>query len=228
MRTLEVENLSVNIEGKPVLRDVSLALDEGDIVAVLGHNGAGKTTLLRTILGLWKARTGQVTFQGNDITQQLTSRIVRQGISMVPQLRGYFEGLTVEDNLSFGYRSDGSISRDEVFKLFPALADKRQQIVGTLSGGQRQMVAVAIALMSSPKLLMLDEPSVGLQPNLVASMMETTKTLNREFGIAIVLVEQNVHKALEVASHVFVLNQGGLAYSSPADEVGDQDIWRLL
>lgn len=228
MMILELEDLSVNIEGKPVLRNVSLAVGEGDIVAVLGHNGAGKTTLLRTILSLWKARTGRIVFQGNDILKQPTSRIVRQGISMVPQLRGYFESLTVEDNLSFGYRHDGSIGHDEVYELFPALADRKKQIVGTLSGGQRQMVAVGIALMSNPKLLLLDEPSVGLQPNLVASMIDTVNTLNREFGIAIVLVEQNVQKAIEVARQVFVLNQGKLVYSSPADEVSDQDVWQLL
>lgn len=225
---LNVEDLSVDIEGKPILRNVSLAVDEGDVVAVLGHNGAGKTTLLRTILGLWKARAGQITFQGDDIAREPTSRIVRQGISMVPQVRGYFEDLTVEDNLSFGYRSNGSIDYDVVFDLFPALAERRKQIVGTLSGGQRQMVAVSIALMSSPKLLLLDEPSVGLQPNLVASMIDTVKTLNHEFGIAIVLVEQNVQKAIEAAGKVFVLNQGKLVYSSPADEVSEQDVWQLL
>jgi branched-chain amino acid transport system ATP-binding protein len=225
---LNIRNLSVDIEGKPVLRDISLTVGEDDFIAVLGHNGAGKTTLLRTVLGLWKARTGKITFQGKDITNQPTSRIVRLGISMVPQLRGYFEDLTVEDNLSFGYRRGGSIGYDEVYELFPALADRKKQIVGTLSGGQRQMVAVAIALMSSPKLLLLDEPSVGLQPNLVASMMDVATTLNREFDIAIVLVEQNVQKAVEVARQVFILNQGELVYSSLAGEVSRQDIWQLL
>lgn len=226
--TLEIKNLSVDIEGKPILRNISLAVKERDIVAVLGHNGAGKTTLLRTILGLWKARAGRIAFQGNDIARHPTSRIVRQGISMVPQQRGYFENLTVEDNLSFGHRRNGSIGYGEVFELFPALADRKKQVVGTLSGGQRQMVAVAIALMSSPKLLLLDEPSVGLQPNLVVSMMDIIETLNHEFGIAVVLVEQNVQKAVEAARQVFVFNQGELVYSSPADEVSDQDIWQLL
>ncbi|MDP9459139.1 MAG: ABC transporter ATP-binding protein [Actinomycetota bacterium] len=225
---LRLEGVEAEVAGQPVLRGISLDVAEGEFVAVLGHNGAGKSTLLRTVLGLVPVRRGHVRFAGGDITRTPTPQVVRRGVSLVPQQRGYFENLSVADNLAFGERADGRIGLDEVYQLFPVLRERRGQPVGTMSGGQRQMVAISIALMSSPRLLMLDEPSVGLQPNLVARVMEVATQVNEEFGITVILVEQNIEKVLQVARRVVVINQGVVQLDSPVARVTADDIWQLL
>ena len=225
---LRLDAAEAEVAGQPVLRGISLEVAEGDFVAVFGHNGAGKSTLLRTILGLVPVRRGRIWFGGNDITRTSTPHIVRSGISLVPQQRGYFENLSVADNLAFGGRADGRIGLDEVYELFPVLRDRPRQLVGTMSGGQRQMVAIAIALMSNPRLLMLDEPSVGLQPNLVDRVMEVATQVNREFGITVILVEQNIEKVLQVARRVVVINQGLAQLDAPVENVTADEIWQLL
>ena len=225
--TLAIEQLSVAVDGKPVVRDVSLTVDAGSFVSIVGHNGAGKTTLLRTIMGLWRPQAGSIVYDGTPITGWSTPRIVQRGVRLVPQLRGYFATLTVDENLDFP-RRDGPIRREEVFELFPTLSERRAQVVGTMSGGERRMLAVALGLIANPRLLLLDEPSVGLQPNVVESMMLSISTANREFGVTIVLVEQNIKKVLETSGFVNVLNQGRVVYASPCEKADDDEIWRLL
>jgi ABC-type branched-subunit amino acid transport system ATPase component len=225
---LRLGDVHADVAGQPVLRGVSLELSDGEFVAVLGHNGAGKSTLLRTVLGLVPVRRGRIWFDGEDITRASTPQVVRKGVSLVPQQRGYFENLSVADNLAFGARGEGRIGLDEIYELFPVMRDRRAQLVGTMSGGQRQMVAISVALMSSPRLLMLDEPSVGLQPNLVARVMEVATQVNAEFGITVVLVEQNIEKVLQVARRVVVMNQGLVQLDAPVAEVTADRIWQLL
>ncbi len=225
---LRLAEVHAEVAGQPVLRGVSLDVADGEFVAVLGHNGAGKSTLLRTVLGLVPVRRGQIWLGGEDITRTSTPQVVRKGVSLVPQQRGYFENLSVTDNLAFGARGDGRIGLDEIYELFPILRDRRTQLVGTMSGGQRQMVAISIALMSNPRLLMLDEPSVGLQPNLVERVMEVATQVNAEFGITVVLVEQNIEKVLRVARRVVVINQGIVQLDAPVAEVTADRIWQLL
>jgi ABC-type branched-subunit amino acid transport system ATPase component len=225
---LRLDGVHAEVAGQPVLRGVSLDVTEGEFLAVFGHNGAGKSTLLRTILGLVPVRRGRIWFAGDETTHAATPQIVRKGVGLVPQQRGYFENLSVADNLAFGARTDGRIGLDEIYELFPILRERRSQLVGTMSGGQRQMVAISIALVSSPRLLMLDEPSVGLQPNLVARVMEVATQVNREFGITVVLVEQNIEKVLQVARRVVVVNQGLVQLDEPVSQVTADHIWQLL
>ncbi|MBX5469695.1 MAG: ABC transporter ATP-binding protein [Thermoleophilaceae bacterium] len=225
---LAIEDLSVDVLGKPVLRGVSAELAAGSFTASFGHNGAGKTTLLRTIMGLWRPRRGRVLLDGEDISGWPTQRIVRAGVSMVPQLRGTFDSLTVEENLGFAHRPDAKIGYDDVYRLFPVLRERRKQVVQTMSGGQRQMVAVANALMSGPRLLLLDEPSGGLAPRVVDDLLGALKSINREFGITILLVEQNVRKAASLADGVIVLNQGTVAYAGDPTAALEGDVWQLL
>lgn len=224
---LEITDVHARVGGQHVLQGLSLTVNDGEFLAILGHNGAGKSTLLRTIMGLVKAHQGAVAFENEDITRLTTPQVVRSGVSLVPQQRGYFENLSVEDNLTLAVTA-GRINLDTIYSLFPILVERKRQLVGTMSGGQRQMVAIAIALLSNPKLLMLDEPSVGLQPNLVERVMEVAAQINRDFGITVILVEQNIDKALAVAHRVAVVNRGRIALNKPTAEVESKEIWDLL
>ncbi|GAB2740138.1 ABC transporter ATP-binding protein [Nocardioides pakistanensis] len=225
---LKIDDVHADVAAQPVLQGLSLDIAPGEFVAVLGHNGAGKSTLLRALLGLTPVKSGHIHLGDRDITRLATPDIVDSGVALVPQQRGYFENLSVEDNLAFGERGDGSISRDQVLAMFPALKERMAQLVGTMSGGQRQMVAISIALMSSPRLLMLDEPSVGLQPNLVETVMRVAQQINEEFGVTVMLVEQNIEKVLQVVRRVVVINRGRVMLDEPVENVTADDIWRLL
>lgn len=225
---LRIQDVHADVAGQSVLQGLSLDIKQGEFVAVFGHNGAGKSTLLRTLLGLTHTKQGRIELNGADITRVPTPRIVESGVALVPQQRGYFENLSVADNLDFGERGDGRITREHVLEMFPALRERSGQLVGTMSGGQRQMVAISIALMSSPQLLMLDEPSVGLQPNLVDAVMRVAQQINEEFGITVILVEQNIEKVLKVVQRVVVINRGRVMLDEPVAKVGADDIWRLL
>lgn len=224
---LEVSEVHAQVGGQHVLQGLSLTIREGEFLAILGHNGAGKSTLLRTVMGLVKAQRGSLSFENQDITKLNTPQIVHSGLTLVPQQRGYFENLTVEDNLGLAVTA-GRITLDTIYELFPILVERKKQLVATMSGGQRQMVAIGIALLSNPKLLMLDEPSVGLQPNLVERVMEVAAQINRDFGITVILVEQNIDKALAVAHRVAVINRGRIALNKPTAEVESKEIWDLL
>jgi branched-chain amino acid transport system ATP-binding protein len=228
---LEVQGLEAGYGKKTVLQGVSFHVGEAEIVAILGHNGAGKSTTLRTILGLLRARAGVVRFGGQPWANGDPGENVRRGIALVPQGRGVFPDLSVLENLELGaYAHVERRARrpriDEVFQLFPILAERRTQVVGTLSGGQQQMVAVGMALMQHPKLMMLDEPSIGLAPVLVQRVLETATQINRRFGTAIVLVEQNIKTALGIASRAYVMKSGRIVLEKPAAELlAAQDSW---
>lgn len=218
---LEVEGLEAGYGKKTVLQGVSFRVDEGEVVALLGHNGAGKSTTLKTILGLLPARSGQVRFGGQVWANGDPAENVRRGIALVPQGRGVFPDLTVVENLALGAytRADrAGIDRrmNEILELFPILAERRDQIVGTMSGGQQQMVAVGTALMQQPRLMMMDEPSIGLAPVLVQRVLETAVEINRRFGTAIVLVEQNIKTALGMARRAYVMKSGRIVLEKPA------------
>ena len=209
---LEVSNLSAGYDGATVLDGVSLHVDAGETVAVVGGNGAGKTTLIRTIAGMVRATGGDVMFDGADITHLPSHRVCERGLAQVPEGRQLFASLSVEDNLRLGAmpkraRARTADSLDQVFELFPRLAERRRQLAGTLSGGEQQMAAIGRALMASPRLIMLDEPSLGLAPQMVETMFEVVAALNRQ-GLSILLVEQNVAESLELAKRGYVLENG--------------------
>jgi branched-chain amino acid transport system ATP-binding protein len=214
-----------------VLQGVSFHVDDGEVVAILGHNGAGKSTTLRAILGLLPARGGQVVLGGELWANGDPAENVRRGLALVPQGRGVFPDLTVVENLALGAYTQGAPGvraerMQDVFELFPILAERRTQRVGTLSGGQQQMVAVGMALMQRPRLMMMDEPSIGLAPVLVQRVLATAREINRRFGTAIVLVEQNIKTALGVADRAYVMKSGRVVLERPAAALlAAQDSW---
>ena len=210
---LEVKNLIVNYGVITALQGVSLTVRRGDIVTLIGANGAGKTTTLRTISGLLKARSGELLYEGKAITRLPAHQRVKLGIAQVPEGRMVFANLTVAENLRMGaylVRDKESIAKelDYVLSLFPRLKEREKQIAGTLSGGEQQMLAIGRALMSKPKFLMLDEPSLGIAPLLVHKIFEKIIEINRQHGITILLVEQNANLALEISSYGYVLETG--------------------
>ncbi len=208
---LEISGINVYYGAIHALEDVSINVEQGEIVAIIGSNGAGKSTLLRTISGLLKPRTGTIKFQGTEIASELPHRIVQMGISQCPEGRRIFTNMSVLENLQLGAytRKDGAIDSDidEVTRRFPRLKERIKQSAGTLSGGEQQMLAVGRALMSRPKILLLDEPSLGLAPNLAAEIFRIVLDLNKE-GVTILLVEQNANRALEIAHRGYVLETG--------------------
>ena len=232
---LEVSNLEVVYNDVVlVLRGISLEAPDGSIVALLGANGAGKTTTARAITGLLDVHEGDITkgsvrFEGKDITDTLPSRRVRMGISQVMEGRRIFVELTVDENLAAGAyisrnRSATRQARDRVMELFPALADRRNQVAGYMSGGEQQMLAIGRALMQSPKLMILDEPSLGLAPLLVQRIAEIIVEINRQ-GTAVLLIEQNAHMALSIANHGYVMENGKMVMDGAAEKLqADEDV----
>ena len=219
---LEVKNLVVNYGVITALQGVSLTVNEGEIVTLIGANGAGKTTTLRTISGLLQARSGQILYQGRDITNMAAHRLVRLGMAHVPEGRMVFANLTVMENLRMGaylVRDKAAIAREleYVFSVFPRLHERQSQLAGTLSGGEQQMLAIGRALMSRPKFLMLDEPSLGIAPLLVQTIFEKIVEINRQQGITILLVEQNANLALEVSRRGYVLETGRILLENTAE-----------
>ncbi len=224
MALLTVEDLHVSYGDTPAVRGASFEVGEGEIVALLGSNGAGKTTTLRTISGLEKAKSGTVTFDGRNITRSKANVIVELGLAHVPEGRRIFGTLTVEENLELG----GYLSRrhpkvveerkHEVFELFPRLVERRKQLGGTMSGGEQQMLAIGRALMTQPKLLALDEPSMGLAPIVVRAVGDVISRI-RDNGTAVLMVEQNARQALRLADRAYILETGTIVLSGPADEL---------
>jgi len=218
---LAIENLSVSYGAIRALQAVSLDVPEGGIVTLIGSNGAGKSTTLRTVSGLIRPQSGTITYAGERIDGLPPSAIVARGLCHVPEGRMVFANLTVHENLAMGaylQRDRAAIrrERDYVFGVFPRLAEREQQLAGTLSGGEQQMLAIGRALMGRPRFLMLDEPSLGIAPLLVKSIFRQIVEINRERGITILLVEQNANLALEIASHGFVLESGRLILQDAA------------
>jgi len=224
MALLEVDDIHTFYGSIEALRGVSLTVDEGEVVTIIGSNGAGKSTTLRSISGLTPARSGQVMFQGSDITWIPAHELVSLGIALCPEGRHCFPRMTVRENLDLGaYRRRGpeiAQDLDRVYDLFPRLKERERQKAGTLSGGEQQMLAIGRSLMARPKLLMLDEPSMGIAPILVQRIYETIKEINRQ-GVAILLVEQNANYALDVARRGYVLETGQVALANDSSQLRD-------
>ncbi len=227
---LKVEHLHAGYGSIEVLHDVSVQVQSGDIVTILGANGAGKSTLLKTISGVLPPRGGHVLLSGRDTGRLRPNELVRQGMCHVPEGKQVFQSLTVEENLKLGAysfrrgeeRRMREVDLGKVFALFPRLAERRTQKAGTLSGGEQQMLAIGRGLMGRPKLLLLDEPSLGLAPIIIEAIFSTILDLRRE-GITILLVEQNVRVALEIADRGYVLQNGKVALEGPSSElIGDE------
>ncbi|MGQ0432548.1 MAG: ABC transporter ATP-binding protein [Microthrixaceae bacterium] len=226
---LEVRGLHAGYGPVEVLHGIDLSVATGEVVVVLGANGAGKTTMMRAVSGTI-ARAGTVRLDGKDITRTSPDAIVRGGVAQVPQGRGTFVDLTVEDNLRVGAytRQDDGVADDIArwFELFPRLAERRTQRAGGLSGGEQQMLAVARALMSRPRLLLCDEPSLGLAPIIVQELFAILGRLNRDEGLSILLVEQNANLAMEIANRAYLLETGSIVTSGDADTIRNDDAIR--
>jgi branched-chain amino acid transport system ATP-binding protein len=225
---LELLNVESNYGPVQALRGVSLAVPEGQIVAVLGANGAGKTTTLKTISGIIAPRKGQVKFRGRDIQGLSPDKIVRAGVVHVPEGREVFPLLNVEDNLRMGAytRADADgVARDleAVFGYFPILRERSKQEAGQLSGGQQQMLAIARALLARPSVILMDEPSLGLSPKLTKDIFDIVLRINREHGVTILLVEQNAHMALKIADHGFVLETGRIVMEDTGSRLSEKE-----
>lgn len=220
---LKVDNLFVAYGGIEALKGVSLEVPDGKIVTLIGANGAGKSTLLRTIMGLVKPKGGTVTYEGKDITGLNSQKIVEAGITMVPEGRRVFPNLTVLENLKIGayLRKDKvAIARDleKIYELFPRLKERNWQMAGTLSGGEQQMLAVGRALMCRPKVLMMDEPSLGLAPLIIKDIFNIIKEINRQ-DMTVLLIEQNANMALKVADRAYVLETGNITMQGTGREL---------
>lgn len=218
---LRIENLKVNYGGIEAVKGIDVHVAEGEIVTLIGANGAGKSTTLRTISGLVKPREGRILFQDEGITGHDPSQIVGLGITMVPEGRRIFPDMTVKENLRIGaYLRNDDLTKDyeEVYALFPRLKEREWQAGGTLSGGEQQMLAVGRALMARPKLMMLDEPSLGLAPLVVKDIFEIIKRINLQ-GVTILLIEQNANMALQIAHHAYVLETGRVTMEGTGAEL---------
>lgn len=231
MPALEVERLTVRYGAVEALRDVSLVAPSGEVTAVLGANGAGKTTLLRAVTGLVHPSAGSVRYDGEELTGLAVEDVVRRGVAHVPEGRGVIEELSVGENLALGGlwrpRAQRSSALDSVLASFPVLAEKRHMPAATLSGGERQALAIGRSLVAGPGLLLLDEPSLGLAPTVIAVLMERLVALARDFGTTVLLVEQNVRTALSVAARAVVINLGSVVLSDTADALrADPDLRR--
>lgn len=218
---LEVKDLHVNYGAVHALNGISLHVDDGEIVSLIGANGAGKTTTLRTITGLEKAASGSVMFDGHDLRKAEPSKIITYKLAHVPEGRHIFPQMTVEENLEMGAYADPAGMEEtmkDVYKRFPRLEERRRQLAGTLSGGEQQMLAVARALMSRPKLMMMDEPSLGLAPLIVRDIFQIIKEINKQ-GVTILLIEQNANMALHTADKGYVMETGEIILEGSGKEL---------
>src|SRR5690242_9383598 len=226
---MTIENVYTAYDKADVLDGVSLKIEPGRITCLLGSNGSGKTTLIRSILGLTPPRAGRIAFEGNDITALPTHKVIEAGIACIPEGRKVFPKFTVEENLRLGayQESSDTVTReriDEIYTLFPRLAERRTQLAGTMSGGEQAMVSIGRGLMCAPKLLLIDEPSLGLSPRLVKENFNIIRSIN-ERGITVLLVEQNVHQTLAISHYGFVLSKGRVAASGePTELAARQDV----
>lgn len=223
---LKVENLESGYGPMQVLWQPSLEVKKGSITALLGPNGVGKSTLLRTVLGSVEPWAGEITYDGMNVTRLPTHKKVEMGITLVPEGKHLFVGMTVKENLIMGaYRKEALKDKDEtlelVYSLFPVLKERGKQAAGSLSGGEQQMVTIGRALMTKPRLIMLDEPSQGLAPKLVGEVFETIEKLNTEIGLTILLVEQNAEACLKAADHVYIMHEGRIKAEGSADEIAE-------
>ncbi len=224
---LKVNDINVFYGNIQALKGVSLEVNEGEIVTLIGANGAGKSTLLKTLSGLLKPKQGTIEYLGNSISGKPAQAIVKVGISQVPEGRRVFANMTVEENLELGAylrndRAEIAKDKERIFKIFPILLERRKQLSGTLSGGEQQMLAMGRAIMAKPKLLLLDEPSMGLAPIMVKTIFNTIEAINKE-GTTILLVEQNAHMALSIADRAYVIETGRIVLSGTAKELQESE-----
>jgi branched-chain amino acid transport system ATP-binding protein len=223
---LDLDGVRAGYGSTPILRDVDLTVEEGEIVGVMGKNGVGKTTLVRTVMGQLEPTAGTVTFDGEDVTDLPAHERARMGMGYIPQAREIFPELTVEQNLRMGETVNESGDRllyDEVFEYFPILEERKDQKGGTMSGGQQQMLAIARALVSNPDLLLLDEPSEGIQPSIVEQISEDMRTINEELGTTILFVEQNLQVIRDMADRCYAMERGTLVDQLDGDALSDED-----
>ena len=222
MSIFKAENINTYYGNIQALRDVSIEVPEGSIVTILGANGAGKTTTMKSIVGLLKAKSGKIEFLGEDVTGKKPDQLLKRGLSLVPEGRAILSGMTVQENLEMGayVRKDKEVKADleSVMDRFPILRERKDQLGGTLSGGQQQMLAIARALMARPKLLLLDEPSMGLAPLIVQDIFRIIKEINED-GTTVLLVEQNARQAMKIADYAYVLETGRVVKHGPAAEL---------
>jgi len=220
---LALRQMSVSYGGIQAVKNLSLELHQGELVSLIGANGAGKTTTLKAICGLLKPQSGEVCYQGRSIAGQGAWTLVSQGLVMVPEGRGIFTRMSIDENLRMGaYLREGKAEIeadiDSVYQRFPRLKERHKQLAGTLSGGEQQMLAMGRALLARPRLLLLDEPSMGLAPIMVDKIFEVVQDVSKQ-GVTVLLVEQNAHRALEMADRAYVLDSGEIALSGPAHEL---------
>jgi branched-chain amino acid transport system ATP-binding protein len=224
---LAFEDVEVAYGRTPILRDLSLTVESGDLVALIGRNGVGKTTLMKTAIGLLSPRNGRITYQGEDVTDQTADERARLGIGYVPQGRDVFPRMTVEENLRMGETVNDRTEEthyEEVYEFFPRLANRKQQNAGTMSGGEQQMLAIGRALIGSPDLLLLDEPSEGVQPNIVTQIGETLRDINEELGTTIFFVEQNLEFTATTSDYCYVMEKGTVVDDVRSEELEDSEI----
>ncbi|WP_454732908.1 MULTISPECIES: ABC transporter ATP-binding protein [Cupriavidus] len=224
MPILEARNLAVRYGPLEAVRDVSFTVGEGEIVALVGSNGAGKTTTLKALMGLKALSRGKLSWAGQDIAAHSAAARVERGIALSPEGRRLFARMTVLENLEVGAHTVRSATLrrrtiDQVYALFPRVAERRRQLAGSLSGGEQQMVAIGRAMMAQPRLLMLDEPSLGLAPKVIAEIAAAVESINRESGTSIILVEQNARLALKLSHHAYVLEQGEVVRAGTGAEL---------
>lgn len=226
---IEVTKVSSGYDKMQVLHEVSLHVNKGEIVCLLGSNGAGKTTTIKTILGMVKASSGSIKLFGEDITRTKTTDIIKKGVGIAPEGRGLFPKMTVLENLQMGsiFEKDEEVIEDRIkyaFKLFPRMEERKKQVAGTLSGGEQGMLAIGRALMSEPKFLILDEPSLGLAPLLIEMAFNAIKLINKELMTTILLSEQNAMKALGVADRGYVLEKGQVIFEGTSKELANSEV----
>ena len=222
---LKIDDIHVYYSAIHAIKGISFEVHEGEIVALIGANGAGKSTILKTVSGLMHPRSGSITFMGENIAHMEAYKLLRHGLAHVPEGRRIFLQMTVQENLDMGAFTQKNVSKEDlemVFDMFPRLKERRNQIAGTLSGGEQQMLAMSRALMSHPKLMMLDEPSMGLAPILVDQIFSIIKDLHKA-GTTILLVEQNASKALQIADRAYVLETGSITLSGTGEELSQSD-----
>lgn len=227
---LHLHGLAAGYGAKTVVSGLSLSLEPGRILALLGHNGAGKTTTLKAVMGLLPARAGSLAFDGTPIDRLRVADRVALGIRLLPEGRGIFTDLTVAENIevvgSRNVTGPNPIFREaEILALFPALAERRPVRAGSMSGGQQQMLALGLALLGTPRCLLLDEPSIGLAPNLVERLFDQVATLCRQHGMSAILVEQNVAAAMRIADHIVIMNNGQVVFDGLPDEARQANVW---
>lgn len=230
---LEVRDLQAGYGNKEVVRRASFRVMPGQVLALLGHNGAGKTTTLKSILGLNPRASGEILLGGERIDRQSVSSRIGRGLRLLPEGRGIFGALTIGENLQVvadrNCRGpDSRIGIDEVLKLFPALAGRLETVAGSLSGGQQQMLALGLALLGSPRCILLDEPSIGLAPNLVERLFALVRDVCRSASVGAVLVEQNVAASMKIADHVTILNNGSVVFDGSPEEARASDFWHFF